>query len=557
MPDGRRPRADGDEHPAVPQNLERARDRRSITSPRRSGSPCCTRPRTTSGSTRTTSRRSASTERVRSVREAQVAADAGARHAEPRRSEQHCRAVVCSRVVAADRAAASRRRHRCETHERRGMNASRHRAASCGASTAGITAIGVRARRRPARRPARTGASAGASRSVDHHTRRASRRARTPSEHAASICSSFTCRSRRCAGSTVFSDRGTAAQASVATRSPNSRSSRVRRSSVGDTAHASGSAITVSERCAILSRTHRLAVAARRVREDRLQLVDLSRVSASALRWMSTRDVFCSRSSRERRRALEQHLPLGRLGGALVLDLRRCTGSARRRRARGAPSRTSWGTRSPRACPSASSSMKRAILSPFFVIISRYWLTMPPIECSPGASRAAPRSRLVRRGRVAHEVAAIAIERVARDVEAERLLLEREQLLGAPDLDLGVASRPCRGARRLPRRRLGAPANRPNSEVCPLRRSRCSAAPRSSARVERREQLRAVVAARQAVERAALDQLLEHAAVALLRVDAPAQLEQRRRTCRRSRAPRGSPRPRSRRRPSPRRGRTG
>ena len=37
-----------------------------------------------------------------------------------------------------------------------------------------------------------------------------------------------------------------------------------------------------------------------------------------------------------------------------------------------------------------------------------------------------------------------------------------------------------------------------------------------------------MVAARQAVERAALDQLLEHAAVALLRVDAPAQLEQRR-----------------------------
>ena len=36
------------------------------------------------------------------------------------------------------------------------------------------------------------------------------------------------------------------------------------------------------------------------------------------------------------------------------------------------------------------------------------------------------------------------------------------------------------------------------------------------------------MAARQPVERAALDQLLEHAAVALLRVDAPAQLEQRR-----------------------------
>ena len=44
--------------------------------------------------------------------------------------------------------------------------------------------------------------------------------------------------------------------ASVVTRSPNSRSSRVNRSSVGDTAQASGSATIVSERCAILSRTN-------------------------------------------------------------------------------------------------------------------------------------------------------------------------------------------------------------------------------------------------------------------------------------------------------------
>ena len=53
--------ADRHEHPAVQaQPRARSRDDRR-TSPRRSASPCCTRPRTTSGSTRTTSRSSAST----------------------------------------------------------------------------------------------------------------------------------------------------------------------------------------------------------------------------------------------------------------------------------------------------------------------------------------------------------------------------------------------------------------------------------------------------------------------------------------------------------------
>src|SRR5690606_22895160 len=55
-------------------------------------------------------------------------------------------------------------------------------------------------------------------------------------------------------------------------------------------------------------------------------------------------------------------------------------------------------------------------------------------------ARALAAGREVRRGRarVALQVAAIAIERVPRDVEAERLLLEREELLGAPRLELGV-----------------------------------------------------------------------------------------------------------------------
>ena len=108
--------------------------------------------------------------------------------------------------------------------------------------------------------------------------------------------------------------------------------------------------------------------------------------------------------------------------------------------------------------------MKRAILSPFFVIISRYWLTMPPIECSPGAARAGEKSLVVAR-RVAREVAAIAIERMARDVEAERLLLEREQLLGAPHLDLGIGLA-LRAAARLPRPAAARRAsNSPNSDV--------------------------------------------------------------------------------------------
>ena len=39
--------------------------------------------------------------------------------------------------------------------------------------------------------------------------------------------------------------------------------------------------------------------------------------------------------------------------------------------------------------------MKRAILSPFFVIISRYWLTMPPIECSPALRAPSEKSLVV------------------------------------------------------------------------------------------------------------------------------------------------------------------
>src|SRR3569623_3303577 len=111
---------------------------------------------------------------------------------------------------------------------------------------------------------------------------------------------------------------------------------------------------------------------------------------------------------------------------------------------------------------------------------------------------------------------------MAGDVEAERFLLEREQLLGAPRLELGIdlalRDRGLRGLRRdeqAEQRRLSAPA------IALLGRAalqRC---------IERRQQLRAVVAAFEAVEGARLDELFEDAAVALLRIDAPAQLEQR------------------------------
>src|SRR5690606_23293403 len=120
-----------------------------------------------------------------------------------------------------------------------------------------------------------------------------------------------------------------------------------------------------------------------------------------------------------------------------------------------------------------------------------------------GALRA---EREIARGRrgVAREVAAIAIERVPRHVEAQGLLLEREQLLVTPDLDLWVGltlpdrrssiRTRCRARRceQTEQRRL------PAAPVALLGRAaleRC---------IERREQLRAVVAARQSIKRAAL-----------------------------------------------------
>jgi hypothetical protein len=86
------------------------------------------------------------------------------------------------------------------------------------------------------------------------------------------------------------------------------------------------------------------------------------------------------------------------------------------------------------------------------VIISRYCATTPPTAASP--ARAPPLDEVAGGGRgVAREVVAVAIERVARDVEAERLLLERQELLGRPRLDLGIGLALGRGAGR--RRRRG------------------------------------------------------------------------------------------------------
>src|SRR5512142_3236712 len=104
---------------------------------------------------------------------------------------------------------------------------------------------------------------------------------------------------------------------------------------------------------------------------------------------------------------------------------------------------------------------------------------------------------------------------MAGHVEPERLLLEREQLLGAPLLDLGIrlALRRRRAGRL--RRRLHEPEQRrlPAAPIALLGGATLER------RIECREQLRAVILA-QTVERAGLDQLLDDAAVALLRVDA-------------------------------------
>src|SRR5262249_34041476 len=108
-------------------------------------------------------------------------------------------------------------------------------------------------------------------------------------------------------------------------------------------------------------------------------------------------------------------------------------------------------------------------------------------------------------------------------------LLEREQLLVVPRLELGVRltlARRARAAtgRRVQRLHRGQQAEQrrlPAASIALLGRAALARG------IERRAQPRAGMAARPAVERAALDQLLDHGGVALLRVDPPAQLEQR------------------------------
>ena len=170
--------------------------------------------------------------------------------------------------------------------------------------------------------------------------------------------------------------------------------------------------------------------------------------------------------------------------------------------------------------------MKRAILSPFFVIISRYWLTMPPIECSPDALRARPRSRWSPRSRSAGG-RRVAIERMAGDVEAERLLLEREQLLGAPLLELGVASRPAPApAPALRRLGRGEQAEQRGLAAPPVALLGRAALERA---VDRREQLRAVMRCPARPSNApALTSASSTLRLHFCAVDALAEVEQRR-----------------------------
>ena len=161
---------------------------------------------------------------------------------------------------------------------------------------------------------------------------------------------------------------------------------------------------------------------------------------------------------------------------------------------------------------------------------------------------AAPAARPQRRPRDVGEAAQIllvAVERVARDEEADRLALALQLLLGAPRRD-----------RRQRRRAAGidAPVPRAKRPIWELERS-CVRSPAQRSRSSSAPSRRGAVALER-VEGPALDQALEHAPVHLLAPHAQAEVgEAGERAV--LRAPRGSTRSPSSPRPSPRRGRSG
>ena len=166
--------------------------------------------------------------------------------------------------------------------------------------------------------------------------------------------------------------------------------------------------------------------------------------------------------------------------------------------------------------PAMSSSMKTAMRSPFLVFSGRRPETMPPTQTS--ASDAVELGDPL--GAEGLQLLGEALERMAAHVEAERFLLERRAAAPRSTAARRAAGRPRRRRRRPGRRTAGtapcrdrADGGRRARSPCRRRRTARRGASRTARCCSRRER----------VERAGLDQALEHPLVDQPQVDVLAQ----------------------------------